>query len=261
MHSWPKEEWILIKRYDEEVAKSAFTTFLRVQKGQRNVGWENVPQESEPPDYYVIIGGMRYAVEITGIFDQVEVNGNRYSSIGISASLKRFVEELKTTAEKKGILTGGYAVALSPLSYFPQRREKLLLQLIDYIQRTQNMAYAEEEVIMTSGFEYVGIQKIDNQENYVEEIISYPPKWKSESIEELRSALRDRLQDKVYKLSKISEPVILLILDSFNYLDGRDWQDMVQQIEQSSRFHTICRIATPDKTFILTSNEQSWLST
>lgn len=245
------------KRYDEELAKSAFTKFLNAQPERYSIIWEAVPRKFEPPDYYVFIEGKRYAVEITAIFDQIELNGIEYPSIKISDSLHRFVNDIEEIAKSTGILAGEYAVGLSPLSNFPGSREELLLKLLEYIQRTRNMANAKAEVIKL-GYEDVVIQKIDNRENYVEEIISYTPKWKSESLKELNSTLSLTLQVKASKLSNICDPIILLILDAFNYLGGKDWLDIIHQLEPISEFHTICRVSTKGEAYVLKSNEKSW---
>lgn len=247
------------KRYDEEIAKSAFTKFLNTRPERYTITWEAVPQEFEPPDYYINIGGMRYAVEVTAIFDQIEIDSKTYSSIEISSSLRAFIEELEARVKSKNMLTGAYAVGLSPLSNFPDRREELLTKLLNYIERTQDLVKAEEEVVIKSGYEYVSIQKIDDKENYVGEIISYTPKYKSESLEELNASLSFTLQVKATKLSRISVPIILLILDSFNYLRGKDWQDVICQLEPVDRFHTICRTSAQGEITVLKSSEMSWM--
>lgn len=247
------------KRYDEELAKSAFAKFLNTRPEQYKITWETVPQEFEPPDYYVNIEGMRYAVEVTAIIDQIEINGRAYSSLDISSSLRKFIDELEAMVKNKNMLRGGYAVGLSPLSNFPDRRGELLMKLLKYIERTQYMVKAEEEVIIKSGYEYVGIQKIDDKESYVGEIISYTPKYKSESLDELSTSLNSTLEDKAKKLSKINVPIILLILDSFNYLRGKDWHNIIRQLNSTLAFHTICRISSKGETAVLKSSEKSWI--
>lgn len=247
------------KRYDEELAKSAFTKFLNTRPEQYKITWVAVPQEFEPPDYYINIEGMRYAVEVTAIIDQIEINGRAYSSLDISSSLRKFIDELEAIVKSKNMLRGGYAVGLSPLSNFPDRRGELLTKLLKYIERTQDMVKADEEVIIKSGYEYVSIQKLDDKESYVGEIISFTPRYKSESLEELSASLIYTLQYKTTKLSKISGPIILLILDSFNYLKGEDWQDVICQLEPVDRFHTICRVSAQGEASVLKSSEKSWM--
>jgi len=251
----------LKKRYDEELAKSAFTKFLNMRPEQLRIKWDTVPQKFEPPDYYLFIEENRYAVEVTGITETIELNGKIYGSIGVSNSLRRFANEIEKVANRKGILAGTYVIGLSPLSDFRVRREELQLKLLEYIEQTQNIRETKLEKIVDCGFEQIDIMKLDNPENIIETVISYTPKWKGESIEELRSMLNHSLKVKTQKLSKISDPIILIILDSFNYLSVQDWKDIIEQLEVSSRFHTICLVSQQDQPSILISKEKSWIST
>ena len=234
------------KRYDEELAKSAFTKFLNMRPERLRIKWAAVPQKFEPPDYYLAIEENHYAVEVTGITDTIELNGKIYGSIGVSNSLRRFANEIEKEAKNKGILAGTYVVGLSPLSDFHVRREELRLKLLEYIGKTQNVRKTEVEKIVDCGFEQIDIMKLDSTEDCIETVISYTPKWKGESIEELHSMLNHSLNVKSQKLSKINDPIILIILDSYNYLYMQDWKDIIEQLEVSSRFHTICLVSQQD---------------
>lgn len=225
------------------------------------IRWDTVPQQFEPPDYYLTIEGNRYAVEVTGITDKIDLNGETYESLCVSNSLHRFVDEIEKEAKSKGILAGTYVIGLSPLSDFRVRREEIRLKLLEYIEITQNMRKAKSEKVVDNGFERINIEKLDISENTIEPVMSYTPKWKGESIEELRYALNHSLNIKSQKLSKIYDPIILIFLDSFIYLDVPDWENIIEQLEISSKFHTICLVSQRDHLSILMSKEKTWIST
>ena len=56
-----------MKRADEELCKSQFDLFLKAVADPAGGTWEEVARENEPPDYYLLIDDVRFAVEVRSV--------------------------------------------------------------------------------------------------------------------------------------------------------------------------------------------------
>ena len=249
-----------MKRKDEEIAKTEFDTLLRTNMGIGNIAWNEVQQIDEPPDFYLLIDRERYAVEVTSVFDEIEVNDMGLPSIAISASISKLVNDVEREAKLKFWLQGGYLVAIEPLENFTSIKEHLKRSMLRYIQQTQSLSNANKYYLLGEDVnDGVYIQKINSGKNYVGEAISFPAKWEGESLEELSILIERVLENKIKKLANVKEPKILLIWDAFNYLKDSHWKRLLQKASQKTFFHTICRISPSTKSSIIYSVYAEWI--
>ncbi len=247
-----------MKRRHEEICRAEFDKLAKSIFPDILLEWEEVPQHLEPPDWYLTVGQTRYAVEATSITEYVKTPEAELSSASISASLSAFVNEVEESARQQGILSGAYIVSLCPIPDFPRNRAKFRNDLLDYIRQTQSLSSAPEHVLGYVEHQRVSITKAHAGDDYVAEMISFGAKWGGEAQQELTRLISDTLTTKARKLCDLSVPIVLLLLDAYNYSHLADWIPAVSMCTIKAHFSCICRIAPSDRSTILWANSPEW---
>jgi len=249
-----------MKRRHEEIAKAEFSALVEMLFPGAAIAWEEVQPSDEPPDWYLSIDGARYAVEATSVFEQIETKSGLLPSISVSATLHRFIDDVEATAIKEGILTGAYAVALCPIANFPEVKPQIKQALLEYIRSTRGAASAPRKGVAKIGHRTISIQKFHSKKKYVAEVISYDGKWEGEAQEEIFTLLTRIIDDKAIKLSAVPDPLILLILDAYNYANSIHWRNAISAYSSRARFECICRIAPIGHASVMYARHPKWLS-
>jgi len=196
-----------------------------------DISWIEVNPAYEPPDWYLEIGPERYAVEATSIVEYLSDLGPNVSSVSISASLHDLVDEVEAIARSQGILNGGYWVELAPLPDFNKNREWLREALINYVRDTCDMDEAEQKDFGKIKDSNLSIRKFRSDKDYIGEMISFGVKSGHEASIELSQYIATSISKKAHLLRNIGEPIILLILDSYNYSHLADWKEAISGLK------------------------------
>lgn len=247
----------MVKRADEELAKKEFSLFLQNILNLHDYVWHDVSQKDEPPDFLLKLQEKLYSVEVTSIMEMIEMGGNTLSSLAVSVFIKNFVESIEKISLDMGVLNGVYVVTMSPFKDFSKQENELQNKLLSYIDSTKTFQHAQEEIIFDDGISFCSIQKLEGDKNLVAEVVDYPGKWEGESIVDLERLLREAISTKKRKLSKINGEKILLIIDSFNYLEEEHWKNIIEKIEEKSDFSIIFRASPSTRSSIIYEN--NWL--
>ena len=248
-----------MKRKHEEIARSELEGLVEHLFPCTNVEWEEVPQELEPPDWFVTIGEDRYAVEATTVIEPIDTSNATLSAWGISVALSRLIEEIEGEAKEKGILSGAYVIFLCPVLNLAKTRSQIKQFALDYIRATQDLPSAPEKAFSLADDCTLSIKKLHCESQYVAEVIGYKVKPEWESRTEIVRLLAQTLAEKDIKLRNIAEPVILLILDAYYYAEASDWVEAISSISVPSRFECICRIAPFAQSTIIWAKSSRWM--
>jgi hypothetical protein len=129
-----------MKRGDEEECKARFDAFLSQYFVRSEITWEEVAQKDEPPDYYLLLDGTRFAVEVTQIVERHQVGGKRpLPHYAIVDELQRWVKDVEDAAKADGSLCGSYLVSFStPIDNLGAVKDEIQEHLLDYIRNTAN---------------------------------------------------------------------------------------------------------------------------
>ena len=154
-----------MKSPSEELCKNSFDKLLRNLLPYSSISWEDVPQIYEPPDYYLSIDGMKYAVEVTILMKKVNV-GKKYQPLPyrkISENLKCFINtDIEAIARDNNYLRGTYFVSFSePIKNFMEKKGEIKSNLLSYIRETQNSSNAPCKVFNNNYREEYEIEKIE----------------------------------------------------------------------------------------------------
>ncbi len=247
-----------MKQPHEERCKGEFDKLVRNIFPYSQIAWAEA--KDDPPDWFLTIDSVRYAVEATTIVEFLASTGYKLSSVDISASLHRFVKSIEKSAIKEGILNGAYIVALCPIPNFARNRCKLHDDLMRYIRDTRDLPDADEYILGYVGHQRISIKKIHDNKNYVAEGISFGAKWEGDAQKDLAQFISQALSQKVDKLRHITDPIILLLLDEYHYSLIADWNSAINSCGNRVQFEVICRVVSDEPSTILWSRSSNWNS-
>jgi hypothetical protein len=254
-----------MKRADEEFCKTQFDAFLRRFFASPGVVWEEVAQQDEPPDYYLLLGNARFAIEVTTLVERVPVGSASSLPHGvISKILWDFVEEVEATARAEGCLHGDYLVAFStPIDNFASVRNEIQKGLLNYVRDTGSqervpLKIVFERVVTQQRPQQCGIQKVCNKPDRVKSGSWVSAKGRRDATTDLCNLLNESLNTKVDKLQDIAVPKILLLLDEYIFADPEMYRKCIPQISSLSLFHTVFIVRGNQRGFVLYSQRSDW---
>jgi hypothetical protein len=249
-----------MKRSYEEITKVEFDKLVKTIFPNASLVWEDVPQNLEPPDWYLTANNIRHAVEATSVVDLLSITpDSKLSAINVSATLSEFINDVEKSAKDQGILSGAYTITLCPIPNLSENRKILTDKFLNYISQTKSLQSAAEYTLGYVRQHRVSIKKEHNDKDYVAAGISMGVKWDGEAQEDLSQLVSNAVSAKVHKLRSVSEPIILLILDEYHYSSLADWINVISSCLDRFHFYCICRIAPPDGNAILWAQDLAWL--
>ena len=244
-----------MKRADEEYCKTTFSAFLARHVAGSQVLWSEVPQNQEPPDYYLTINGKRYAVEVTSLIDDVVIGESvRMSSVGARKSLVSLCEDIKRNLVERGLLSGAYVMTLQPIEGLRALRPPIETGVIEYVQRTRFEETAPREVLVKKGRARIAIQKHHNQSHQLYWMISGGAKWEGQMRDDIARLLEGALHDKRRKLKDVETPTILLLLDRYHHGATAMWSAAADGADFTG-FQVVARIWQDDTMLLHASSD------
>ena len=247
-----------MKQPHEERCKVEFDKLARNIFPHSQLVWEEV--KDDPPDWFLTIDSVRYAVEATTIVELLASTDYELSSVDVSASLHGFVKSIEKSAIKENILNGAYLITLCPIPNFAQNRRKLHNDLMDYIRNTRDLPNADEYTLGYVGHQRISIKKISGNKNDVTEGIFFGDKLEVDAQKDLAQFISQALSQKADKLRRITDPIILLLMDEYQYSFIADWNSAVNSCENRVQFDVICRVTPNEPSTILWSRSPNWTS-
>jgi hypothetical protein len=247
------------KRSEEEYARAAFHELLNELNKWSSIEWEPVAQAQEPPDYFLLLEGRCYAVEVTTIVENITVGTENRTRYGFEEAISRFIKRVEQRARREKVLRGMYAVSLTPLPSFALVKETLEQAMMDYIADTKDMPSAPERELLADE-SYCRIRKISLRLDSLEEVISFEARWEGDSKRELIGLINTALETKERKLRNIACAKILLLVDGFHYINGQGWREAVDYSSARHAFELICRIANATAEIIWLSEKSTLTS-
>jgi hypothetical protein len=207
----------------------------------------------------MILNGLRYAVEVTGMMPLVSVDGRSLQEVTVIASLWRLVEEIEEAAITEGILEGQYTVFfIRPVQNLASVRRQLKSRIVNYLERTKaEESYPEEMIIPHTCF----IRKVASTRPAL-----YPvgpgggggeDQIRSEAKLLLASAI-DTKSDKL-RAKGIASPAILLVENYHVLAEPWYYLDCAADIGSADRFHTIF-LVHGDRDMVLRTRESAWMA-
>lgn len=255
-----------MKRADEGFCKVQFDTFIKQFFSQQDVIWEDVAQQNEPPDYYLLLGTRKFAVEMTALMELISVGTSKPLPLFIiHRFLNQFVAKVGKIAKKKGYLQGDYLVTFpTPIDNFSDVQDRILDKLLEYIQRTSGMEMAPQETIFKNVIpkqmpQQCLIEKLRGKPNRVIGGGPILTKFEGEAAEDICDLLNESLNIKADKLKDIVEPTILVLLDEYRFGDQQMYKNCIPHLLSLDYFHTVFIVQDHNCGFPIHSQNHDWL--
>ena len=255
-----------MKRNDEEFAKAIFNGFLINQYDIDNITWSEVEIDEEPPDYYLHIGELSFAVEVTTLSEYIRLSPNQtLPYLSLIKSLHSTVRRVEKQARNNNDLNGLYGVSFGePFRNYSNIKSKIVNGLQNYLQSTQGVGKFPVKTIVESGSQYCSIEKVDKSPNKIEILGPTDVKFADGIKKEICNLLNNILARKSKKLDAICKPKILLILDQYNYpSEGLQNPDVLkyckEQLSNLFKFHTVYIISKNKNGMFLSSKNYQWV--
>lgn len=237
---------------DEEFARETFHAFLQ-ERGETPF-WE---VGSEPPDYFLMLGGQRYGVEVTQVMEEFSIGGGKLTSRAIQSFLLSVAKSIEDEARNRGILHGTYNLSAKAVENFSAIQDSVMQSVLEYIEQTQDLRSARTVRIRTVRGKSWYISKIEYPRDWVACTTSSGTNIDEDSPTSVASLLRKPVEGKVKRLATIPFPNILLLLDAFGLSSWETWEAALQSVNTSS-LHTVARITGNRRVQVLTTREPQW---
>lgn len=250
-----------MKRKDEEFCKLRFHQYILGMYPAETIRWEDVPSKEEPPDFYLYLNGIKYAVEVTDMIEKIDVGTARTIPRNIvNLTYVNFVKKIEKEARENGWLSGTYTILFHRvIKNFGAIEDEIREQLLYYIQNTKELESAQALEFFRGYGRVCSINKSNNTKNIIYPGLPASSKWEGQSTKDSQILLEERLKDKVLKLRDLSMQVILLIYDTNGYFpNNKAFLEAVPQLSETSRFHTVFIVSSNFGDFLLCSKIGEW---
>ena len=201
------------KRIDEEIVCADSLAYHLEQKcGCNRV--EIQRETDDPPDFWLTIDGIRFAVEVTSI-----VTGQGYRAN--SLNLKQAISE---SAAQGNLLRGTYSLTLMRHPEIPGRNSRQWAQLVvsatSFIGNTRDADATPESLLVKDTEGSLAIKKISGNGAAIGLLGPVEVKWEAEVGDELRQLIQRAVDKKREKLLKKGVPAqcprsLLLLYDAY----------------------------------------------
>ena len=268
-------------RAEERFCKDCFDAYLRERLGLSTEWWVG----TEPPDYFLTVGGTTFAVEVTQLFGQVSTDaGDSMGDEEYEASMESLCETIRRAAMADGILHGFYLVQfVGPFRQFRRSRNLIVAGVLQYIRGTQGATTAPGCVVFSEiglqmkdrGFtpemiadfagdrwiaESCSIAKLGGSPHGIECVASGWSRfmWEGQVLAEACRMLQEALSQKERKLAKIAEPRILLVLHQWPMVGAGIHRGCVEDLRLPGSFHSVFVVESADVGYFLHTQETDW---
>ena len=244
------------KRESEETCRRSFDAYLASKLDPMDVSWLD---GDEPPDYYLVVEGVKYAVEVTTIMEMVSVGSTEFPIASIVHSLWRLVREVEEEASSEGTLSGTYAVSfLWPITDFAQLRASIREGLLNHVRCTQADDSAPPAVIFEQQGQRCTIQKFHNLSSKIGIAGPMTVGWEVEIQQEACRLLQGVIANKAHKLSQVMFPRILLLLNEYHLVDRAYYKECIPTLTSLGDFHTVFIVEDKDRGYVLYTSGSDW---
>lgn len=223
-------EFSVPNKKQEEFCRDEFHGWLKCHLGEIP-DWK---PGDEPPDFWLTLNEVKYAVEVTRIVCQ--------DARTDWASLRRMVKEASEEARTAGDLSGTYLVAFEGrVAQLRKVRRSIKERLLQYVRQTASVETQKGEAIEVEGTVLCTIRKLHNKGAALLAAGGVHNKGclVSEAQTELGRLLQDSFTAKSKILGKTNCPTVLILYDLFGLKDKDMFIECVQQIPETKLFHTI----------------------
>jgi hypothetical protein len=193
---------------------------------------------NDPPDFWITIGGAKYAAEVTSI-----VTDEDYA-----AQCRKLIESVQTELEAESTVEGTYALVVMRCPEIPPRGttrwHRLVSRTIEAIQSSSGSQSGTKVRLLDDGNGHLALAKCSDDGRAIGLVRTPVAKWEGEVRNELSLLLQHAIDTKRTKIEKKGIPdrcpdVLLIFYDAYNYGDIEDARFALATVQGYEWFHTI----------------------
>lgn len=194
--------------------------------------WTSEPDD--PPDFWLTIGSIKYAVEVTSITKNADYFPH----------CKRLAKDIERQAIERGYLSGSYILDILANPDIPKTDSKDWKEIVEkalmYINQTMNLSCAVKEILKKDFKGVLGIEKHLKNRDYVA-VMHTPARWQEDIKRELRELIQGAIKEKRKKLGSFENypEKILMLYDAYIFPDIMNVRQASNDIEETDWFHSI----------------------
>lgn len=222
-------------KIDEEQVciDSLYQHFLR-----KNISARVRKEPDDPPDYWIKVAGVEYAVEITSVVND----------FGYKAECIRLHKVIQTELDKIDEFAGTYVLSVDDRPELPKKNSNewhnLLAEASSWIRNTRHFAPGTRVSLISDSTGRLELEKLLEDGRKIGLGGPMVCKWEVETEEELASLFRKIVQAKRTKIEKKGIPsrcpgIILALYDAYGMASGDLARETLMQAEGYDWFHSI----------------------
>jgi hypothetical protein len=247
-----------MKRKHEEISRRAFHIWLENNCPNKTIKWIDVALIDEPPDWYLKVNQRLFAIEATSVVDYLWNFDPPLPSFSVSSYLSHLGKRIEKIAKSWGPLNGAYVVTLAPIPNLREHEQGIIDDILSFIEETRDIKSETELILGKVGFNTLSVSKLESNNEFVSVTISFGVKTEVEALSDLEKVLSKIIDKKTSLLQSINCPIILLLLDAYNYSHIADWKKVISKMDIPECYETICRIQSEKDSNILYSCNEWW---
>lgn len=221
---------------EEHVCIDSFIQHLREIDNKQEITFYEEP--NDPPDFWVTIAGVTYAVEVTSIV----------TDYGYDALCKKLIKAIRSEFTTSNDIKGTYALNIMRRPDIPKKETsdwKMLVSIV--VTKIREMANAPCEALsylLKDANGYLEIQKMSDHGAKIGLCTMKAVKREGEVQEEFSKLIKERIEAKRERLEKKGilnqcANIILLFYDAYGYGDVEDMRKAFLNVQGYEWLHSI----------------------
>lgn len=219
---------------EEHVCVDSFIQHLREIDSRQEITYYEEP--NDPPDFWVTIAGVKYAVEVTSIV----------TDYGYDALCNKLVKAIRSESEINNGMKGTYVLTVMRRPDIPRKGttdwKTLVSTAATKIREMSNALCGAESCLLKDMNGYLEIQKLSDKGSKIGPSRMPTMKWEGEAQGELSQLFKERIETKRGRLERVldrSSNIILLFYDAYVYGDVEDVQKAFLNVQGYEWLHSI----------------------
>jgi hypothetical protein len=219
-------------KQQERFCRDEFDSWLRKRYPDTGIVWQD--EANDPPDFWLMLNGQRYAVEVTRIVDEQER--------GDTAALWQLVERAEKDAQEAGELSGIYVVVFNGrIDKLGKLRNAMTATLRELVRETAALEKFSPTPIEVSGRVLCKVEKHSPHGSVLAPVGGAVDSgsWEGEIREKLSELLQRAFGRKCAIPTKMKVPTIIILYDVYRLASRKTFIECLQAIPQARIFHTL----------------------
>ena len=252
--------------FRENFCAKSFDRYLAHQLDGPMPCWLPVPPGKDPPDFLLTLDNETYAVEVTStqVLREPSIGKSSINEETYEETHREIVNLISSVAQTQG-LKGRYVISFDqPIAStnFQKVKKHFMTEVVASISRSQTLPVSWSEPVRYQDKELCHLFKVG--EGDLKFFETFSTDFTQTDSHEFRTFVTEMLRNVVHRKKElievkgISEPVILLLLNTYGLADSEVYNSCVEQIQERDVFCAIFIIQPDGSGCMIHSKQPTW---